>query len=285
MRQPWAGTKRCTGPRQRVDVLKALWKTRGDSHPHGCDDIRTKAGLDRPPRVSGERRARLLGELARGGEGGVTAVRLCEACRNVVGVTGAGIMLMSGDLRLGSACTTGDVSGMIEDLQYTLGEGPCVDAYNLDRPVAEPDLADPAVPRWLAFTGPAVEAGVRAIFGFPIGIGAVRMGALNLYVDRPGALTYDQHADALVMADLAAEAVLVMQAGAPDGVLADDLERGSNFQYVVHQAAGMVSAQLDVSVAQALVRLRAYAFGNERPLPDAAADVVARRLRFDDADA
>lgn len=233
--------------------------------------------------MSGERRARLLDELARGG-GGDTAARLCEACRNVVGVTGAGIMLMSGELRLGSACTTGEVSGLIEELQYALGEGPCVDAFHLDRPVSEPDLADPAVPRWLAFTEPAVEAGVRAIFGFPIGVGAVRMGALNLYVDRPGPLTYDQHADALVMADLAAEAVLTMQSGAPDGVLADELDRGSNFQYVVHQAAGMVSAQLDVSVAQGLVRLRAYAFGNERTLPDVAADVVARRLRFDDGD-
>ncbi len=196
-------------------------------------------------------------------------------------MSGAGIMLMSGDVPLGSVCTTNTVSALIEQLQYALGEGPCVDAYTGDRPVLEPDLARPAAPRWLAFTGPALEAGVRAVFGFPLQAGAVRLGALNLYCERPGALTADQHADALVMADVAAQAVLVLQAGAPPGRLAAELEAGADFHYVVHQAAGMVAAQLGVSVGQALVRLRAYAFGNDRPLRLVAEDVVARTLRFD----
>jgi hypothetical protein len=43
----------------------------------------------------------------------------------------------------------------------------------------------------------------------------------------------------------------------------------------------MVAAQLDVNVAQALIRLRAYAFGNDRPLSEVANAVVARTLRFD----
>lgn len=231
--------------------------------------------------MSGDRRSRILAALAVGVGDGATGARLCEVCRDVTGVTGAGIMLMSGDLPLGSVCTANGVSAMLEDLQYTLGEGPCVDAYQLDRPVLEPNLADPATPRWPGFSGPAVEAGVRAIFGFPLGVGSVRMGALNLYSDRAGPLSDDQHANALVMADVAAEAVLAMQAEEPAGGLAAELEQNSNFQYVVHQAAGMVSAQLGVTVAQALVRLRAHAFGNQRLLPEVAADVVARRLRFD----
>jgi len=231
--------------------------------------------------VSGGRRARILAAVA-DADGAVTAVRLGEVCRSVTGMTGAGIMLMSGDQPVGSLCSTDEVSALIEDLQYTLGEGPCVDAYRLDMAVGEPDLADPAVPRWLAFAGPAVDAGVRAIFGFPMGVGAARVGALNLYSDTPGPLSHDQHADAVVMAEIAAEAVLAMQAGESAGVLAAELEDGSNFQFVVHQAAGMVSAQLDVSVAQALVRLRAYAFANQRLLAQVAVDVVARRLRFTD---
>jgi hypothetical protein len=178
-------------------------------------------------------------------------------------------------------CTTNVVSALIEQLQFALGEGPCVDAHNQDLPVLEPDLASPAAARWPAFTGPAVEAGVRAVFGFPLQVGAVRLGALNLYRDRPGGLTDDQHADALVMADVAAQAVLVLQANAPPGKLAAELEAGADFQYVVHQASGMVAAQLDVSVGQALIRLRAYAFGNGRPLRNVAEDVVARKLRLD----
>lgn len=230
--------------------------------------------------MTGGRRRRILAELDAGSARDITAIVLCGVCRDATGMSGAGIMLMSGDLPLGSVGTTGPVSALIEDLQYTLGEGPCVDAYQLGRPVLEPDLADPAVPRWLAFTGPAVEAGVRAVFGFPLEVGGVRLGALNLFADRPGRLSDDQHANALVAADISAEAVLVMQAKESAGVLAPELEDGSNFQYVVHQAAGMVSAQLDVSVAQALLRLRAHAFARQRLLGDVAADVVGRGLRF-----
>ena len=196
-------------------------------------------------------------------------------------MSGAGVMLMSGDVPRGSLCTTNKVSALIEQLQYDLGEGPCVDAHNQDRPVLEPDLAHPATPRWMAFSGPAVEAGVRAVFGFPLQVGAVRLGALNLYSDRPGALSDDQHADALVMADVAAQAVLVLQADAPPGKLAAELEAGADFHYVVHQASGQVAAQLDISVGQALIRLRGHAFGNNRPLREVAEDVVAGRLRFD----
>jgi hypothetical protein len=173
------------------------------------------------------------------------------------------------------------VSAIIEDLQFELGEGPCVDAYHQDRPVLEPDLASPRTVRWLGFTAPAVKAGARAIFGFPLQVGAVRLGALNLYSDRPGPLTDDQHADALVMSDIAAQAVLVLQADAPPGTLATELEASGNFQYVVHQASGMVAVQLDATVAQALIRLRAHAYGNSRSLTDVARAVVARTLRFD----
>lgn len=209
--------------------------------------------------------------------------RLCDVCADVTGVTGAGIMLMSGDIALGSVCATNPVSALIEQLQYDLGEGPCIDAYHQDRPVSEPDLAGTTTPRWLAFTGPAVEAGARAIFGFPLQVGAVRLGALNLYCDRPGPLTDEQHADAMLLAGIIAQALVLLQAGAPSGTVASELEASANFQYVVHQAAGMVAAQLEVSVGQALLRLRAHAFGNDRLLTDVARDVVDRRLRFDAA--
>ena len=233
--------------------------------------------------MNGDRRQRVLAELARG-KGDITAVRLCRVAETVTGVSGAGIMVMAQDRPAGSLCTSSAVSAAVEDLQYTLGEGPCIDAYHLDRPVLEPDLGNPAVDRWLAFPAAALEAGARAVFGFPLRFGSIRVGALNLCCDRAGPLSDDQHADALVMAAVAAEAVLALQAGAPPGELAAALEAGSNFQSAVHQAAGMVSVQLGVSIPEAFVRLRAYAFASGRLLADVAADVVGRRLRFEDLD-
>jgi GAF domain-containing protein len=233
--------------------------------------------------AGGARRERILGLLVGEGQGTFGTKRLCQVCAEATAMTGAGIMLMSADIPHGSLCTTNEMSDVIEQLQYSLGEGPCVDAYHHDSPVLEPDLVHPSSPRWLAFAGPAIEAGVRAVFGFPLQVGAVRLGALNLCRDRPGPLSDDQHADALVMADVAAQAVLVLQANASPEKLGAEFGAGADFHYVVHQASGMVAAQLEVSVGQALLRLRAYAFGNDRSLTDVAKDVVARTLRFDDA--
>jgi GAF domain-containing protein len=189
-------------------------------------------------------------------------------------------MLMSGDIPTGSLCTTDAVSHLIEELQYTLGEGPCVDAYQHGAVVTEPDLADPVTRRWPAFTPSAVHAGVRAVFGFPMRVGSVRLGALNLYRDVPGPLTGEQHADALVVAELAGRWVLEAQAGAPADTVAEELEIGADFHFAVHNAAGIVSVQEGISVTEALIRLRAYAFSADRLLTDVARDVIARTLRL-----
>jgi GAF domain-containing protein len=232
--------------------------------------------------VPEDRLLRILTRLSSADAASSGSVRLCDVCADVTLMTGAGIMLISGDRSQGTVCTTNDVSALIEELQYTLGEGPCVDAYHQQEPVLEPDLAGGVMGRWLAFTPPALEAGVRAVFGFPLRIGAARIGALNLYRDQPGPLSEDQHADALILAGVAARALIGLQADAPSGELAHDLANSGDFRLVVHQASGMVSVQLNISVTDALIRLRAYAFANERVLTDVAKDVVSRHLRFDD---
>ena len=126
--------------------------------------------------------------------------------------------------------------------------------------------------RWRRERGPC--SGFRCGWARPV------WRALNLYRDRPGSLSDGQHADALVMADVAARWVLDVQAGAPPGGLARELEVGADFRFVVHNAAGMVAVQLGVSVSEALIRLRAYAFSHDRLLHDVAQDVVDRTLRF-----
>ena len=231
--------------------------------------------------MAGDRLLRILTRLSSASTSEPEPARLCGVCADVALMTGAGIMLMTGDTQQGSVCSSNEVSALIEELQFTLGEGPCVDAHRGDRPVVEADLADPDMPRWLAFAPPAVAAGARAVFGFPMRVGGVRLGALNLYRDRPGPMSDEQHADSLVLAEVAARAVLAMQAHAPPGALSTELEEGANLRFVVHQASGMVAAQLGVSVGEALARLRAYAFGNDVLLTEAAEAIVARTLRLD----
>ena len=206
---------------------------------------------------------------------------LCATCVDVLDLSGAGIMLRAGNGTQGTWSVSAGTMTTLEELEQTLGEGPCVDAYALGTPVLEPDLADPAEPRWVGFTAAAVAAGAGAAFGFPLAIGGVRIGSLNLYAERPGALTKEQHEDALVLADVATHVVLAAQAKAPSDTLADELADIGVHQLRVHQATGMVSAQLEVGVTDALALLRAHAYSSGRPISAVATDVVERRLRFD----
>lgn len=225
-----------------------------------------------------DRRRRILAALAAESTVEQMSTRLCEVSTDIIGVTGTGIMIMSGELPGGSLCATDEVSSRIEDLQFMLGEGPCVEAHERGEVVVEPDLANPRIPRWLAFSPAAFEAGARALFAFPLRVGLARIGALNLYRDLPGPLTDDQHTDTLVVAELVAQRVLDVAAGAIAGAVPEEHERGADFHFVVHNAAGMVSVQLGVSVIEALIRLRAYAFRSGRPLRNVAEEVVAHLL-------
>src|SRR3954452_2276734 len=225
-----------------------------------------------------DRLLRVLTRLAR--EDGTPTRSLCTVSAEITGMTGAGIMLLAQDEPLGSVCTTDDVSARIDELQYMLGEGPGLDAHRTQQPVEEPDLAQPLTVRWSSFSSIALEAGARAVFGFPVVVDGARLGALNLYRDRAGPLTADQRADAVVLAGVAARAVMALQADAEPGALGPDLAAGANLRLVVHQAAGMVAVQLGVSPADALVRLRAHAFSTKRLTVDVANDVVQRRLRL-----
>ncbi len=105
--------------------------------------------------MTADRRARILERLYPSRATDLDAARLGQVCAAVTGATDAGLMLISGDVPRGSMATTDEVSTLIEELQFALGEGPCIDGYNQDRPALEPDLANSAQVRWVAFTPPS----------------------------------------------------------------------------------------------------------------------------------
>jgi hypothetical protein len=144
------------------------------------------------------------------------------------------------------------------------------------------DLGQPgdlSIERWPAFMAGAADLGVAAVFAFPLRIGAISVGALDLYRDQPGDLTGTDTTKALVAADSAALALLQLDSGKGD-TFAEDVGNRSTYQLQVHQATGMVQVQLGVTTEEAFLMLRARAFASGRPLADLATDVVARRLRF-----
>jgi hypothetical protein len=205
---------------------------------------------------------------------------LCDACvAHLPGVSGAGLAVMTTMPAWGTRYTSDAVSAQIEELQFVLGEGPCVDAFTQGQPELASDLAaDESAQRWPAFAPAAVAAGARALFAIPLQVGAAKVGVIDLYRDRPGGLNPQELADALVFAD-AATLMLIFDARPGHAEGSDGLT--PVHRAVVHQATGMVMAQLNGTINEAFARLRAYAFAQNRPLAEIADDVVSRRLRFD----
>jgi len=232
-----------------------------------------------------DRAARLRGFLdAAGGAGRDPARGLCAVCVEVLPITGAGLSLITESGHVGTVAASSPVTALVDELQFTLGEGPCVEAFQLGGPVLEPDLDAATAARWPGFTPAAIKAGVRAAFAFPLQVGAIRLGALNLFRDTPGALTAGEIADALLLADAATRMLLDLEPGSAAGEVPADLDDPALWQVEVHQATGMIMAQLNVRVDEAFVRLRAYAYTTDRPLGEVARDVLARRLRLDGED-
>jgi hypothetical protein len=232
-----------------------------------------------------ERRARLLALVAaQTDDTGVSQApsvlsRICLAANEDMGGSGAGITVLSGAGWRGVVAATDPLSERMDELQFVCGEGPCVDAVRLGHPILVDDLEDSVWGDWTGYAPAAQAAGVRAVFAFPIQIGAARVGALDVYRQAPGPLSSEELADGLIFAELALTALLDGQQSAPAGQPAAGVEEA--FDYRIYQAQGMVSVQLKVDLVEAMVRLRAYALANESRLSDVADRVLSGELQLE----
>lgn len=205
--------------------------------------------------------------------------RLCTVCADVLSVSGAGITVMGGG-QAGPVCVSSQRVAALEDLQFTMGEGPCRDAFRTGVPVHAPSFDASIIARWPAFVDVAQKTGIGAVFAYPLATKGARVGVLTLYQDGEGDLSAAQQDDSLVIAGILTETVLSMQDSAPAGELAAGLEAAVDYRAQVHQASGMVSVQLNIPVADALLRMRARSFATERSIGLVASDIISRRLRF-----
>lgn len=235
--------------------------------------------------MNGDGAVRIWAQIAVQSQGvPVGVAHVCAAAVAGVGVDGAGVTMMISPTVLDTVHSTDRVAGELEDWQLALGQGPCMDAFTGGGPVLAAHLDSPDCrARWPVFTPAALGSGARAVFALPLQIGAIRLGVLDLYRAVPGPLSAEELSDALAFADIAGSLLLDESAGAqPDTAeLAWQRDDPTAHHAQVHQATGMVLAQLGVGADAAFARLRAYAFAQDRPLADVARDVIDRRLRFE----
>lgn len=204
---------------------------------------------------------------------------LCVVCVEILVVSGAGITIMGGT-QAGPVCVSNTRMAALEELQFASGEGPCQDAFRFGHPVHMPRLDATASNRWPSFVEQAQAAGIGAVFAYPLSNKGAKVGVLTLYQDHEGDLTVAQNDDSIALVEVLTETVLSLQSSAPSGTLAADLENAVTYRAQIYQASGMVAVQLEISVSEALVRIRAHAFGHSRSVADVADDIVMRHLRL-----
>lgn len=207
---------------------------------------------------------------------------LVALCARSLPVNGVGMALMTDDGPAGTVAATDGTALELEDLQFSLGEGPCVDASQSGRPVLQPDLARTGEQRWPAFAAGAAAAGLAAVFAFPLRVGGIRLGVLDLYRTSVGALSGDELTSALAFADAATAVLLHLQASAAGLAPPLDALIVLDDRAEVHQATGVVSVQAGVPLQEALLLLRARAYVEQQPISALAQDVLRGVVDFND---
>lgn len=210
-----------------------------------------------------------------GADLGLFLIGVCEVAVGEAGASGGGFTALSspgpGGLgRLGLICATDEVSCRLENLQATLGEGPCAAAHATGRAMLDDDLSQTQA-RWPMFASEALAAGAAAVFCFPWRTSATgRLGTLCLHRAIPGGLDDDQQAAAEILADIAAWVVdvrLIPPAESQQDWVPDSYAP-------VHIAAGLLAERWQIPVPEAIVRIRAFAFARAEPLVDVARGIL-----------
>ena len=201
---------------------------------------------------------------------------LCRATSRGLGALGAVVSLMTSGNGPDCVVASADArSRGIGELTFTMGEGPCLDAYALGRPVLVHDLASTARRQWPGYAPSALALGVSAVFAVPLHVGAAQLGVLETYNDRPTHMEGDALAMLLTFAGLGTEMLLCGPATAPDEGLEVRLNVALDNRAEIHQAQGMVMIDLGIGLAEALVRMRANAFRRGVPLIEVAQEIIA----------
>ncbi|MHB1782744.1 MAG: GAF and ANTAR domain-containing protein [Acidimicrobiales bacterium] len=206
--------------------------------------------------------------------------RFCRTSSEILGVTGVGVTLLDGARLFGQIGASDDIAVGLEWAEFALGEGPRALAAASGRPVLDPDMVE-AECRYPLFAPAARALGANAIFTFPICSASSVIGTLSFYNDASGDLSGDQLVRASLLAKTALALIRAAMSSCSDGEVPDELAHVGKDRNSVHQATGMISAQLHLSMADALGALRAHAWATNEPLAEVSAAVIERRLRLD----
>lgn len=202
------------------------------------------------------------------------------------GIDAAAISLVFSGVTSGTFGSSDAAARVYDELQFTIGEGPCLDSVSTRGPVLVPDLAKSDFIRWPLYRPALLDKKIRGVFAIPVVLAGEFVGALDFFKTQPGELRVDQLAGAVIAAELAGAPLLDLmhsdlQAAVNDPYSSAWADFNALSRTEVSQATGMLVAQLGIEPAEALVRMRAHAYATNRSATEVARDILDRRLRLE----
>lgn len=176
---------------------------------------------------------------------------------------------------------TDEVATRVDEIQFDLSEGPCWAALATDAPVLETDLVQRPNAAWPAFNDAVRSEPVGAVFAFPVAFGPFPLGAIDVYVPEPATIEDDTVRQAMTLASAVSRRVLrraLRSIADEDDAL---LDRSPSSRRVVHQATGVVLAQLDISPEDAYLLLQGHAFARRTTMRRVAEEILDGTVRFE----
>lgn len=164
----------------------------------------------------------------------------------IPGVANASISLVTGRKKVDSEVASGDLPRLVDALQNSTGQGPCLDAAYHERVVRVPDLS--REDRWPAFSRGAVDLGARSMLSIQLFVEGDRLGALNLYGAEANAFTDESEQVGLLVAAHAAVAFA-------DSQKISQLGEALISRQLIGQAEGILMERYKITAEQAFLLL------------------------------
>jgi GAF domain len=211
--------------------------------------------------------------------------RICRAVTSSLSCSGAAVQVITDSREAVVLASSDAASHRLGEIAFEVGEGPCLDAFTIARPVLVPDLLGEGQSRWPGYVSAIRDDCVQAVYAFPLHAGAVRLGVLELYGARIHALSSADLSLALVFAQAATDSLLQPPSGSSVALLDDPNAEGMGHWIEIHQAQGMVTVDLGIDLTAALAVMRAHAFTLDLPLLEVARMILAgARIQMTDGD-
>lgn len=199
----------------------------------------------------------------------------------VLPVDGIAISTLGDFLGSETVSASDSLAGRLDEFQFDYGVGPCWDAMARAEPVIEPDIRQRPMKIWPAFSEAIQGENLGAIFAFPLRMGHLKLGAIDLYTSRPSELSDLHVRQTVALATVVSRLVLLrafrLAAEFNPVEASDQLSRRA-----VHQATGMVLIQLQIPAADARLIIQGHAFSAGRPMLEIAEDIINGKLNFAD---